>query len=74
VVAVPDEREGEVPVACVVARADSTLGADALLRHCADRLDWHMVPVSVTFHDVLPRTESGKADRRALTRQEWVFT
>jgi len=68
VVATPDEREGEVPVACVVARAGSALDAGALLRHCADRLDWHMVPVSIAFHDALPRTESGKTDRRALRR------
>jgi acyl-coenzyme A synthetase/AMP-(fatty) acid ligase len=56
----------------VVARAGSARDAGALLRHCADRLDWHMVPVSVTFHDALPRTESGKTDRRALRQQGWV--
>ncbi|GAB3440873.1 class I adenylate-forming enzyme family protein [Actinophytocola sediminis] len=68
VVAAPDDREGEVPVACVVARAGSALDAGALVAHCADRLDWNMVPASVAFLDALPRTPSGKTDRRALRR------
>ncbi|GAA2391118.1 hypothetical protein GCM10010420_13960 [Streptomyces glaucosporus] len=68
VVPVPDEEAGEVPAACVVPRDSRTPDAEELLRHCAEHLDWHMVPAFVVFHDELPRTESGKTDRRALRR------
>jgi amino acid adenylation domain-containing protein len=37
-----------------------------LRRHCAERLEDHMVPHRVTIHDALPRTAHGKIDRRAL--------
>ncbi|MFD1831305.1 AMP-binding protein [Streptomyces desertarenae] len=66
VVPVPDEEEGEVPAACVVPRGGHAPDAEELRRHCAERLDWHMVPAVVVFRGELPRTESGKTDRRAL--------
>ncbi|GAB2596141.1 hypothetical protein GCM10027168_31160 [Streptomyces capparidis] len=68
VVPVPDEEAGQVPAACVVPRDGAALDAEQLRRHCAERLDWHMVPALVSFRDALPRTESGKTDRRALRR------
>ncbi|MFF0168191.1 AMP-binding protein [Streptomyces prasinus] len=68
VVPVPDEEAGEVPAACVVPRDGHTPDAEELRRHCAEHLDWHMVPALVVLHDELPRTESGKTDRRALRR------
>ncbi|MCG3039929.1 acyl--CoA ligase [Streptomyces sp. S1A] len=66
VVPVPDEEAGEVPAACVVPRDGRTPEEEELRRHCAERLDWHMVPAFVFLRDELPRTESGKTDRRAL--------
>ncbi|MFC8422985.1 AMP-binding protein [Streptomyces sp. NPDC057236] len=68
VVPVPDEEAGEVPAACVVPRDSHPPDAEELRRHCAEHLDWHMVPALVVFRDGLPRTESGKTDRRALRR------
>ena len=42
------------------------LDAAELRRHCAERLEVHMVPGRVVFHAALPRTANGKVDRRAL--------
>jgi acyl-CoA synthetase (AMP-forming)/AMP-acid ligase II len=40
--------------------------ADQLKQHCAATLPRYMVPESVEFRTTLPRTSSGKVDRRAL--------
>jgi acyl-coenzyme A synthetase/AMP-(fatty) acid ligase len=36
-------------------------------RVCAQRLEDHMVPKRVIVHEQLPRLDSGKIDKRALT-------
>ena len=67
VVAVPDDEVTNRLKAVVVARAGATLDADALKQHCAATLPRYMVPETVEFRAALPRTSSGKVDRRALT-------
>jgi amino acid adenylation domain-containing protein len=66
VVGTPDRLLGEAVHAHVSADPGHELEAAALRRHCAERLEDHMVPRQVTIHDQLPRTENGKIDRRAL--------
>jgi long-chain acyl-CoA synthetase len=66
VVGVPDVRLGEAVHAHLALRAAGALDGRAVRRHCADRLEDHMVPAAVVFHDELPRTSNGKLDRRAL--------
>jgi len=53
-------------VAFVVAQPDRALTIDALRRHLEQRLPAHMVPASFIVLKELPRTRSGKLDRRAL--------
>lgn len=60
VIGVPDARWGEVGRALVVTRANLTLTADDLLRHCRERLARYKVPKSVLFLPELPHTSSGK--------------
>jgi acyl-coenzyme A synthetase/AMP-(fatty) acid ligase len=64
VVSAPEPPIGHRIVAHVTAP-----GADAreLLAHCRAQLPAHMVPNGVLLHDVLPRTPTGKLDRRALS-------
>ncbi len=69
VVARPDERWGEVPVAFVVLRPDATATADELLEHCRAQLARFKVPKEVTFLDALPRNPSGKVLKRDLREQ-----
>jgi L-proline---[L-prolyl-carrier protein] ligase len=64
VVSAPEPPIGHRIVAHVTAP-----GAEAaeLLAHCRAQLPPYMVPSSVLFHDALPRTATGKLDRRALS-------
>jgi fatty-acyl-CoA synthase len=59
VVAVPDERWGEVGIAVVVP-AGAASDEDELLEHCAARLARFKVPRGVRFVDELPRSGMGK--------------
>ena len=69
VVARPDERWGEVPVAFVAVRDGVTATADDLIEHCRARLAKYKVPKAVTFVDALPRNPSGKVLKRELRTQ-----
>ncbi|HJR25030.1 MAG TPA: long-chain fatty acid--CoA ligase [Acidimicrobiales bacterium] len=66
VVARPDERWGEVPVAYVVLREGATATAEELVDHCRGQLARFKVPKDVTFLDALPRNPSGKVLKREL--------
>jgi len=66
VVARPDDRWGEVPVAFVVLRQGATASADGLLRHCQAQLARFKVPKDIEFLDALPRNPSGKVLKREL--------
>jgi acyl-CoA synthetase (AMP-forming)/AMP-acid ligase II len=66
VVARPDDRWGEVPVAFVVLRDDATATGDALLAHCRTQLARFKVPKAIVFLDALPRNPSGKVLKREL--------
>ena len=66
VVASPDDRWGEVPVAFVVVRPDAPVTADVLLEHCGAELARFKVPKEITFLDALPRNPSGKVLKREL--------
>ncbi len=67
VVAVPDDEVTHRLRAVVVVKRDSVVGTDELRQHCAETLPRYMVPESVELRAELPRTSSGKVDRRALT-------
>ncbi len=66
VVARPDDRWGEVPVAHVVRRESSTVTGDELIEHCRGQLAKFKVPKKVAFLDELPRNPSGKVLKREL--------
>ena len=66
VVGVPDVRWGEKGCAFVVARPESRLTCDELVRFARTRLAGYKVPRQVVFLGELPRLGSGKPDRRAL--------
>ncbi|MGH8978059.1 MAG: AMP-binding enzyme, partial [Acidimicrobiia bacterium] len=65
VVARPDERWGEVPVAYVVTNGDATT-PDELIEHCRAQLARFKVPKDVVVVDALPRNPSGKVLKREL--------
>ena len=66
VLAVPDPEIGHRLEAVVVLTTADDTDEMALQRHCASLLPRYMVPERIRLRDSLPRTSSGKVDRRAL--------
>jgi fatty-acyl-CoA synthase len=66
VVAVADRRWQERPWACVVSRPGASADASALLASLAGRFPRWWVPERVVFMDGIPRTSTGKFDKKAL--------
>src|SRR6185503_1774232 len=66
VVGRPDERWGEVPVAFVALRPETTATADELIELCQGQLAKFKVPKDVVFVEALPRNPSGKVLKREL--------
>ena len=69
VVAMPDERWGEVPRAFIVLKPGaeaSGVTPEALIAHCRARLAGFKTPKEIVIIDTLPRTPSGKVLKREL--------
>jgi fatty-acyl-CoA synthase len=66
VVAVPDQRWGEVGLAFVVRRPGAELTDEALRTHLDGRLARYKIPRYVRFVADLPRTATGKVRRADL--------
>lgn len=66
VVARPDRRWGEVPVAFVALRPGSSATEDELIAHVRARLAHFKAPKAVTVLDALPRVGTGKIDKSSL--------
>lgn len=67
VVGVPDERYGEVPLACVVLRdADDVLTLAELRDFCEGRLAHYKVPAGLRILESFPMTVSGKVRKVEL--------
>ncbi len=75
VIGVPDAEFGEGVKAIVQPAQGSTAGvelAEALTRRCREALAGYKVPRSIEFRDELPRTETGKLQKRKLREAYWV--
>jgi acyl-CoA synthetase (AMP-forming)/AMP-acid ligase II len=66
VIGVPDPVLGESIKAFISVREGWRLTEQAVLRHCAERLEDFMVPKAVEFRDSLPKVSSGKIAKRVL--------
>ena len=66
VVAVPDERWGERPCACVVLAPGSELGGEGLREFLTGRVAKWWLPERVEFIDEVPKTSVGKFDKKVL--------
>ena len=68
-IAVPDDKWGEVGRAVVVVARGSELTEEALQAFLRERLAKYKLPRSVVFVDALPRTAIGKIDKQRLARE-----
>ena len=72
VIGVSDERWGQVGLACVVLRPDTSTTEDELLAFLYDNLARYKVPKSIKFMDALPLSSMGKILKRELREQMMV--
>ena len=66
VVGVPDELLGQAIKAVIACSDSQSLTKKEVLRHCAAHLEDYMMPSHVEFRESLPKTTSGKIDKKAL--------
>ena len=69
VVAVPDEKWSERPLAVVVRTPGAEVSADALRAHLAESFARFEIPDRFVFADELPKTSVGKFDKKVLRRR-----
>ena len=71
VIAVPDDRWGEVPKALVVLKPGEALGEKDLIDYCRTRLPGFKLPKSIEFLEALPKGGTGKILKKELREQYW---
>ena len=72
VIAIPDEKWGEVPKALVVLKPGESLTEEELNAHCRTRLPGFKVPKSIEFFDSLPKGGTGKILKKELREKYWA--
>jgi acyl-CoA synthetase (AMP-forming)/AMP-acid ligase II len=71
VVGVPDEKWGEAVKAIVVLKPHQKATDQEIIQFCKDRIAHYKAPKSIDFMDVLPKTGSGKIQKRELRNTYW---
>jgi acyl-CoA synthetase (AMP-forming)/AMP-acid ligase II len=71
VVGVPDEKWGEAVKGVVVLKQGNTANEQEIIRFCKDRIAHYKAPKSIDFIEALPRTGSGKIQKKGLRDQYW---
>ncbi len=66
VVAVPDEKWGERPLATVVLRPGATVDLAALRAFLAERVASWQIPERWTIVEAVPKTSVGKFDKKVI--------
>jgi fatty-acyl-CoA synthase len=66
VVAVPDDRWQERPLAAVVVKGDTAVTAPELRKHLCDKVARFWLPERWTFIDEVPKTSVGKFDKKVI--------
>src|SRR4051794_33777450 len=69
VIAKPDERWQERPLACVVRKEGSSVNADDLIEHLRSRVAKWWLPDEISFIDEVPKTSVGKFDKKVLRKR-----
>lgn len=70
VLGVPDDVLGQAIKVYIVQEKQVTLTSDEIMRYCSINLEPYMVPKYVDFRDSLPKSPSGKIDKKVLKAEE----
>lgn len=70
VLGVPDDILGQAVKAYIVPQQQASIGADQILKFCSKHLESFMVPKHIEFRELLPKTPSGKIDKKQLRAEE----
>jgi long-chain acyl-CoA synthetase len=62
----PDPERGAAIVAHLVPSGEGSFALSDIVRHCQKEMPTYMQPLHFIVHEELPRTSSGKIDRRGL--------
>jgi long-chain acyl-CoA synthetase len=68
VIGVPDDILGQAVKAFLVLSAGAALSENDILNHCKKNLEPFMVPKYIEFRNALPKTSTGKTDKKLLIR------
>ena len=71
IVAAPDERWGEVPVALVVLKPGAQATEGDIVDFARERLAHYKCPKQIVFIDALPRTANGKIQKNVIRERFW---
>ncbi len=72
VIAVPDEKWGEVPKALVALKPGERASQADIVEHCRKHLAGFKVPRSVEFLEALPKGGTGKILKKVLREKYWT--
>ena len=71
VLGVPDPKWGEAVKAVCVLKKGRSVSEEELILFCKEHLTHYKAPKSVDFVDALPKTGSGKIDKKTLKENYW---
>lgn len=71
VIAVPDEKWGEVPMAIIVLQEDANVTEQEVIDYCRDNMAHFKAPKIVEFVENLPKTATGKLQKFRLREMYW---
>ncbi len=68
--AIPDDKIGSRIKAVVVAKDPGSISENEVKKYCSKKLPHYMIPEMISIVDSLPRTSTGKIDRKKLAQTE----
>lgn len=71
VIAIPDEKWGEVPLAIIVLHQNRTVTEEEIINYCRSEMAHFKAPKAVEFVEALPKTATGKLQKFRLREMYW---
>jgi acyl-CoA synthetase (AMP-forming)/AMP-acid ligase II len=72
VIGIPDEKWGEVVRALVVLKPGKKATEEEIISHVREHLAGYKTPKSIEFRDELPKSGTGKINKRELREPYWA--